>query len=226
MGITFNRWNWIFNLSVPKGETRYYSRMKFDALLPLGISEVEHNIFYHVKPESQDYIKKWISENRLDNKKIIIFSPGTPVKRKQWNLDCYAELADMIQNKLDLPVVLLWGPGEKEDVIYIKNKMKTTPIMALPTTFNQAGALLNYAELLVTNDGGINHLAVSQEVPSIAIFGRSSNPKKWCAWHKPIHFCIRASDYKHAVDNRFNISADYVFQKVVELRQIIEKNIN
>ena len=226
MGITFNRWNWLYNLSVPRGETRYYSRMKFDALLPLGISEVKHNIFYHVKPESFDYINKWVAENGLISKKFIVFSPGTPVKRKQWDLDCYSELGDMIQNLIRVPVVLLWGPSEKDDVLYIKEKMKTAPIIALPTTFNQAGALLKNAELLVTNDGGINHLAVSQEVPSIAIFGRSSNPKKWCAWHKPIHLCLRASDYKNAIDNSFNMSPNYVFQKVVELKQIIEKRKN
>ena len=224
MGITFNRWNWIYNLSVPKGETRYYSRMKFDALLPLGISEVEHNIFYHVKPESFDYIKNWILEKGLDNKNFIVFSPGTPVKRKQWDLGCYAELGDRLQNQLGISIILLWGPGEKEDALYIKNKMKTVPIIAPPTTFNQAGALLNFAELLVTNDGGINHLAVSQEVPSIAIFGRSSNPKKWCAWHTPIHLCVRAPDYKDSKDNRFNLLPEHVYEKVVELKLIIQKD--
>ncbi|MEJ2055335.1 MAG: hypothetical protein P8X42_15575, partial [Calditrichaceae bacterium] len=86
MGITFHRWNWVYNLSVPKGETRYYSRWKFDALLPLGITEVEHNIFYHVKPESFKYIKKWIASEELDSQKLVVFSPGTPVKKKQWYL--------------------------------------------------------------------------------------------------------------------------------------------
>ena len=224
MGITFNRWNWLYNLSVPKGETRYYARMKFDALLPLGISEVEHNIFYHVKPESFDYIKNWLHNEGIINTKLMVFSPGTPVKRKQWDLDCYAQLADMIQNQLDSRVVLLWGPGEKEDTLYIQNKMKTVPVIAPSTTFNQAGALLNFSELLITNDGGINHLAVSQEVPSIAIFGRSSNPKKWCAWHKPIHVCLRASNYKDSHDNTFNITPEQVYKKVVELSKIIKNN--
>ncbi len=224
MGLTFNRWNWIYNLSVSKGEVRYYSRWKFDALLPLGITEVEHNTFYHVKPESFVYIKKWISEKGLKNKEFIVFSPGTPVKRKQWDLGCYAELGDMIQNQLGIPVVLLWGPDEAEDVIYIENKMKTIPIVAPPTTFNQAGALLNMSKFLVTNDGGINHLAVSQEVPSISIFGPKSNPLKWCAWHKPIHIYLKDFNNKNPNDNRFNITPDQVFKKVVELSCIIQND--
>jgi len=222
MGITFNRWNWIYNLSVPKGEVRYYSRWKFDALLPLGITEVEHNIYYHVKPESFDYIKNWIKDEELDNKKFIVFSPGTPVKKKQWDLDFYAKLADMIQNQLYIRIIFLWGPGEKEDVLYIKSKMKTIPVIAPPTSFNQAGALLNFGEFLVTNDGGINHLAVSQEVPSISIFGPKSSPIKWCAWHKPIHLYLKDFNFRDFDDNRFNITPEQVYQKVLELNQFIQ----
>ena len=223
MGITFHRWNWIYNLSVPKGETRYYSRWKFDALLPLGITEVEHNTYYHVKPESFDYVNKWISKEGLLDKKLVIFSPGTPVRKKQWDLGYYSQLADRIQSELDYHVILLWGPGEKDDVLYIKEKMQTIPTIACPTTFNQAGALLHAGEFLITNDGGINHLSVSREVPSISIFGPKSSPIKWCAWHKPIHLYLKDTNFKNFDDNRFNITPDQVFEKVLELVRILQE---
>lgn len=227
MGFTFNRWNWVYNLAVPKGETRYYARWKFDLLQPLGIKEVEHNIYYHVKPESFEFIKKWLEKAGLNQRPFIAFSPGTPVRKKQWDLDYYAQLADMIRQKLDMHVVLLWGPGEKDDVEYIKSRMESEPFIAPPTTFNQAGALLHSALMLITNDGGINHLAVSQEVPSISIFGPKSNPIKWCAWHKPIHPYMKDFNFKNFEDNRFNISPEQVFNKVTELIKIIDsKNVN
>ena len=99
-GYTSKRWNWLYNVGTKKGKIRYYSRFKFDLLIPLGIKEVEHNIEYIIKDESIKYIKEWLLEQGLLNSKIILFSPGTPVKRKQWNLDYYAQLADMIQEKL------------------------------------------------------------------------------------------------------------------------------
>jgi len=216
-GIKFNRWNRLYNLRVPKGPIRYYARWKFDLLKPLGIEEVEHNIEYHVKEDSFQYIKNWLLETGLEKEKIIAFTPGTPVKRKQWDLDYYAKLGDMIQKKLDFKIVILWGPGEKDDAEYIKSKMATPAIIAAPTTFNQAGAFLNFIKVLICNDGGINHLAVSQEVPSIAVFGKSSSPQKWCAWHKPIHHFLRDPEHQNPNDNTFNISPEQVYQKLDEL---------
>ncbi|KAA3617122.1 MAG: lipopolysaccharide heptosyltransferase family protein [Calditrichaeota bacterium] len=214
MGIKFNRWNWLYNLKAKKGPVRYYSRWKFDLLRPLGIEEVEHNIEYHVRNESFEYIKQWLKETDLDKEKIIGFTPGTPVKRKQWDLDYYAKLGDMITEQLNFKIVILWGPGEKEDAEYIQQKMKNQAIIALPTTFNEAGAFLHSIKVLICNDGGINHLAVSQEIPSIAIFGSSSNPEKWCASHKPIHLYLRDWNHKKSNDNTFNISPEMVFEKL------------
>jgi ADP-heptose:LPS heptosyltransferase len=227
LGIKFNRWNWLYNIGAPRGKVRYYSRFKFDLLEPLGIKETVHNVQYFVTEESHKYIRNWLEEKGLNNYELVIFSPGTPVKKKQWDLKYYAKLADMIQNRLAFKVILLWGPGEKEDSEFIKRNAKENIILAPSTTFNQAGALLNYTKVLICNDGGINHLAVSQETPSIAIFGAKSDPIKWVAWHKRIHTFLKDWDFKNLNDNRFNISPEMVFQKLIELLNNNEfKNIN
>jgi ADP-heptose:LPS heptosyltransferase len=223
LGYIKKRWNFLFNIQVERGEPRYYSRWKFDPLAPLGIKEVEHNIAYNVKPASFDYIRQWLRENGLEHEAMVVFSPGTPVKQKQWNLNNYAALGDKIQERAGCKVVLLWGPGEKEDAEFILKKMKTPATMAPPTTFNQAGAFLNFTKILVTNDGGIAHLAVSQKTPSISIFGPKSSPIKWCAWHKPIHVCLKDWDFKDRSDSTFNITPDQVYEKFETLMESVEK---
>ena len=212
LGFKRKKWNFIYNVKATGGEVKYHSRIKFDLLAPLGIKEVEHDLEYIITKESFAYIVKWLRQANLRHKKIIVFSPGTPVRRKQWLLENYAKLGDLIQQKTDFTVVILWGPEEKEDAEYIKKLMKTEVIIAPPTSFNQAGALLNYSQMLICNDGGINHLAVSQKKPSIAVFGPASNPKKWVAWHKNIHFYLKDWNFKNKADNSFNISPSQVFE--------------
>jgi len=223
LGWKLKRWNWVYNYAVPRDNIRYYSRLKFDVLAPLGIDEVEHNIYYKVKDESKSKISNWLEEKGLKDKNFVVFSPGTPVIYKQWSLDYYAVLADKIQTENKLPVVLLWGPGEKEDVNYIISKMKTEPILALPTIFNEAAALLQKAKIFVGNDGGINHVSISQRTPSLAIFGPHSNPKKWQAWHKKEHLYIRNYDCTDRNDRTLCLSSEKVYEKFQELKANIEK---
>jgi ADP-heptose:LPS heptosyltransferase len=212
LGWRLKRWNWVYNYTTKRENIRYYSRLKFDVLRPLGITEIPHNTFYAIRHESKEYIDRWLLEQNLEQSRLVVVSPGTPVPRKQWSLDYYADLIDLIQARTEFRVILLWGPGEEGDVERVTQNMKTEPIVALPTTFNQAGALLRRSEMFIGNDGGINHLAVALETPSIAIFGPTSNPKKWSAWHKDIHFYLRDWEFKTRGEHTFNITPEQAFE--------------
>lgn len=221
LGWKLKRWNRIYNYTVPRTNIRYYSRLKFDLLKPLGIDEEEHNIYYHVKKESQSKIDQWLKQINLKPQQFLVISPGTPVLYKQWSLDHYAILADKIQETCGFKIVLLWGPGEYQEVQTIQQKMKTNAIIAIKTDFNEAAALLKRAKLLIGNDGGINHLAISQGVPSLAVFGPHSNPRKWQAWHKPIHVYIRNYDCKDRNDRTLGLAPEKVFIKFKELLNVL-----
>lgn len=226
LGWAHKRWSWVYNYKIERDNHRYYSRVKFDLLQPLGINEVPHNIYYKVNNTSIEKVNTWLRKETLLQKKFVVFSPGTPVPAKQWDLDNFAKLGDMILEKTDYKLVLLWGPGEKKDVEYIKNKMKKNPVIAIPTTFNEAGALLKQADVYISNDGGINHLAVAMETPTVTIFGPTSNPKKWTAWHKEIHTYIRdwnftKTEYRKTRNQTFNISPEMVFKKFEDLTKIL-----
>jgi len=210
-------YNWVYNYRAPRNNKIYYARAKFLVLAPLGIEETSDNIYYHVRPESAAYIDGWLNEAGLAGKRLVVFSPVTPVPRKQWELERFARTADLIKENTDCEVVLLWGPGEIGKVELMASMMKSKAVIAPKTTFNQAGALLRRAFIYIGNDGGINHLAVSQDTPTIAVFGPKTDPLKWTAWHLPIHKYLRDFEFKDPEDNSFNITPEMVFGKFKEL---------
>jgi ADP-heptose:LPS heptosyltransferase len=217
LGLINQRWRSFYNIKAERKELRYYSAMKFDTLAPLGIKEEKHKLFFHITKSSTDKIKNWFSENKLSGDKLICFSPGTPIKGKQWDLASYAQLADLIIENTDYKVLLLWGPKEKDDVNKVHSLMKNEPIMALPTTFNEAAAMLKECRLLICNDGGLNHLAVAVETPSIAFFGKHK-PTRWSpasifeGYH---HFYNKEADYR--TDPTLGITVEEVFNKIKEI---------
>ncbi len=222
IGWKLKRWNWVYNYQRKRTNDRYYSLMKFHLLEPLGIQEQDHELFYKVKDYSQSKIDDWLEEQNLKEKQFVIFSPGTPVPAKQWSEESFAKLGDLIQSKDKLPVVFLWGPREDELCRRIITRMKTKPVLALPTTFNEAAALLKRAKVYISQDGGINHVAIAMKTPSIALFGPHSNPRKWQAWHKPEHPYLRNWDCKDNGDRTLGISAETVYNKFKEIEAIIQ----
>lgn len=215
-------YNWVYNYREDRNHKVYAAKAKFKLLAPLGIEYNDENTFYHVKPESIDFVDNWLKEIGLTGKKFVVFSPVTPIPRKQWEFSRFAKVADMINEKSGMEVILVWGPGEKEKVELMASKMKTVPIIAPNTTFNQAGALLKKTFIYIGNDGGIIHLAVAMNTPTIAIFGPKTDPLKWTSWHMPIHKYLKDYEFKDPADNTFNITPEIVFEKFQDLQKFLE----
>ena len=201
-------YNWVYNHKAVKNHHIYSARAKFDMLRPLGIVETTDNTFYHILPESQSMIKDWLLEKGIHGEKIIVFSPVTPIRSRQWKLSSFARLADIIIGEYGFPTVLLWGPGEKERVEKMASMMEYTPLIAPATSFNQAGAMLQNATVYIGNNGGVHHLAVAVGTPTLTIFGPGTNPLKWTAWHLPIHKYIISNKRVVYVDGSFGITPE------------------
>ena len=45
---------------------------------------------------------------------FILINPGGGWITKQWAIDKFAQLIDLIYNDLHIPALILWGPGEKQ----------------------------------------------------------------------------------------------------------------
>ncbi|MBM4402825.1 MAG: glycosyltransferase family 9 protein [Candidatus Cloacimonetes bacterium] len=224
LGWELKRWNRLYNYRRIRSNDRYYSLMKFRLLEPLGIYEQPHELYYHIRDASKNNVSAWLTDTGLDDRRFVVFSPGTPVLAKKWSLDSFAALADLIYAKYEMEIVLLWGPGEQDDCHYIAGKAQHKPLIALPTTFNEAGALLQRAFAYISQDGGINHVAVAMQTPSIALFGPTTNPLKWQAWHKPFHLYLRNYACKDASDRTLGITPEMVLEKFDALVRILEVN--
>ncbi len=218
LGYEDSKHRYAHNLHAPRGEKRYAASRKFDIISPLGIEEKEYSLYYYISPDSISYVESWFVKNNL-NSDVICFSPGSPVKKKQWDLDSYAKTADMIIRDLKIPVVFLWAPNELDDVNTIIAGMKEKPILAPPTTFNQAAAFLQKVTLLICNDGGLNHLSVATNTPALAIFG-NTNPDFWSPQGVfDNHFHIFNPDFQRMTDSTFGITSEQVLKKVETILQ-------
>lgn len=96
-----------------------------------------------------------------------VICPFTTRPQKHWIEARWPELTA----RLDLPVVMLGGPGDREAAARIAGGGAEIIDMAGETSLSQAAALISRARLLVGVDTGLMHMGIAFRVPTIAIFG-------------------------------------------------------
>ena len=217
LGYRDARLSWAYNLKAGRGPLRYSASRKFDILGPLGIEERPYRLLFSIPGQAQEHVDSWLENTPFGHGEAICVSPGSPVRHKRWSPDGFARLVDLIQSQTCLRVLLLWGPGEREDVNAVASRMETAPLVAPPTDLYQAAALVKRCRLLICNDGGLNHIAVTTGTPTLAIFG-PTDPVAWSpASVFPTHHHLHCPDCDCANDDSFGISPGIAFDKVVEI---------
>ncbi|MCK4359885.1 MAG: glycosyltransferase family 9 protein [Candidatus Cloacimonetes bacterium] len=206
----------LYNIFADRGKVRYSAAERYDILKPLGIEPQPVKLFYHIKPESKKYVNNWFKKMNF-SKPVICFSPGSPSKEKIWKQEYYAKLADKIAATKKYEIVFLWAPSELEDVKYVMKKMQYKAILAPATDFNQCAAFIKKIDLLICNDGGLNHLSVATQTPSLAFFGRTSALEWSPEGFVPNHFHLANPNYKYNGDQSFGISPTDAFKKFCEI---------
>lgn len=217
LGYKEGRLSGAYNLKASFGPPRYSASGKFDILKPLGIEEEPYKIFFHVPARAAEYIDDWLREAGLDGTDLVCVSPGSPVARKKWNGAGFARLADLIQSGTACRVLLLWGPAELETAHHVESLMETDPVFAPRTDLHQAAALLRRCRLLVCNDGGLNHIAVTTGTATLAIFG-PTDPAIWSpASVFSHHHHLHRPDFDSEADDSFGVTPEAAFEKAVEI---------
>ncbi|MBN2412540.1 glycosyltransferase family 9 protein [candidate division KSB1 bacterium] len=142
-----------------------------DALTALNIPVISKELSFFIDPQSKQFADEFWKEQGLDGKRVLAlnFSGGWPAKR--WPLERFAELSERIVAKYQTQVLLLWGPGEKDDALRLQALSKVKTMLIPETDLKQLGAILAKTDLMVSTDSGPMHIAAAMSTPCVAIYG-------------------------------------------------------
>ena len=93
---------------------------------------------------------------------------------KHWPTEYFADLARRIVDHSGRTVLVLCGPGEREQARRIADESKRPHVVSFadfPTSIGLTKAAIRSAELLVTTDSGPRHFAQPFGIPVVTLFG-------------------------------------------------------
>ena len=140
--------------------------------------------FQSLNITSQDlnYIQGILTEQNLaKGVKLIVIAPGSLSKLKCWDQQNYRQLCSQLIQEGN-QIVLVGDASDQPLCDYLQQSLRQKMInLCAKTSLTQLAALLNQAQLLISNDSAVMHLASYLNVPIVAIFG-PSDEKKYGPW--------------------------------------------
>jgi heptosyltransferase II len=109
-----------------------------------------------------------------DGRTVVVLAPGAVGPSKRWPAASYAELARRLAAEGHW-IWVIGGPNEKELAAEIANRDDIRDLTG--PDLRNATLALAAADLAVSNDSGLLHVAAALGTPAIGIFGPTS------AWH-------------------------------------------
>lgn len=150
--------------------------MYIDVLAQLGVKDLSNNgleIFpgEDDKKAASDF---WQEKQVAAGDQLVGFNIGSAVKTKRWAPERFAQVADALAAQ-GYKTVFFGGSMDEGMVKEATAFMTTKAIIATGCfTIGQLAAAMKRCSLIITNDSGPMHVAISQKVPIVAMYGPSS----------------------------------------------------
>ncbi len=151
-----------------------------DILGLIGISDVSRkNLELSLSLEFTKWADDFSHKNKLDTQRLIGIAPGGGKSwgrysiYRRWSPQSFSYVAKKLSEKEENLFFLLFGSEEEKDlcrVIKVELGPKAIDLCG-ELSLAKSIALIKRCELMLCNDGGILHIAVSQDIKSISIFG-------------------------------------------------------
>ncbi len=121
---------------------------------------------------------------------LVVVHPGCTMPARTYPWEMYVEVIDLLVEQLGAFVLVTGAQDEQELVntilgqVRAKNK-HATRAMAGTLAFPALCALIQAANLTITNNTGPMHIAAAVKTPVVALFALTNPPEQWRPWRVP-----------------------------------------
>jgi lipopolysaccharide heptosyltransferase I len=179
--------SWLFAKKRTALSSQRLNRIEENLLLCENVAPRLQSLEAHISvpPEVEDDVEAFYERAFDGGKRIVVLHVPVDRPEKQWPLEYFAVLGDLLDADGRFNVLLAWGPGQFEAVSQVARSARRNLQVAPETvTLKHYAWMVHQADLFVGGDTGPMHIASAMGVPVVALFG-GTDPLKHGPYREP-----------------------------------------
>ena len=159
----------------------------------LDMQTSARDLVLQVPPEARIESESWLAQQDFaDQYPLVVVHPGCTMPARTYPWEMYVEVINLLVEQLSARVVVTGDSSEEElvkRVLEYVEPAKRGQVQGAAGELSFAGlcALLQRADLAITNNTGPMHLAAAVQTPVIALFALTNPPEQWGPWNVAHH---------------------------------------
>jgi len=133
---------------------------------------------------------KLTTQNSKLGDPLVVVHPGCSMPARTYPWELYAEVVERLVERLGATVALTGAASERdlaERVLGLVRPAYRRSVLPLAgeLSFAELCALIESADLTITNNTGPMHVAAALQTPVVALFALTNPPEQWGPWRVP-----------------------------------------
>ncbi|HET9014034.1 MAG TPA: glycosyltransferase family 9 protein, partial [Thermomicrobiaceae bacterium] len=157
----------------------------------IGMATDARDLVLRVPEEARDGLARVLAARGLDGRgPLVVLHPGCSMPARTYPWELYAEVAGLLARRLGATVALTGTEDERELVARVWWRIdprwrRAALQLAGELDFPAFCALVDTADLTITNNTGPMHVAAALKTPVVALFALTNPPEQWGPWQVP-----------------------------------------
>ncbi len=167
-----------------------------DLVGALGLGTGDRDLVLTLPDEARSsaaaLLAEWgIAADRADRHgPLVVVHPGCTMPARTYPWEMFAEVTEELVARLGATIVLTGSGDERALTEQVRGRVSAryrsrVRLSAGTLPFPAFGALIDAADLVVTNNTGPMHMAAALKTPVVALFALTNPPEQWGPWRVP-----------------------------------------
>ena len=164
-----------------------------DLVNVLGMHTDEQHLVLRVPDEARPELDEVMAAHGIaGHGPLVVLHPGCSMPARTYPWEMFVEVAELLVDRLNATVVFTGAQSEQPLVERIQAHMNSrtraeTVSLAGELSFGAFCALIERADLTVTNNTGPMHMSAALQTPVVVLFALTNPPEQWGPWQVPHH---------------------------------------